>query len=168
MSVVLVGLVAVLGFGWVSAQEAGSDGYGMGASYVLKAGDCVTWPSGHSWYLRMTSTSNYPFKVVTTNSSGRAIYAKAPSGGYALYADGRVKARSFQYMTSRTHYFTVGAGTFLPQPWTNNYVLLEGQSYLLGPDAAGCLVADVHLPQGAVITGFRVYFSDTSTWNRPG
>ncbi len=154
----LVGLVAVMGFGWVSAQEPGDGGI-VGASYVLKTGDHVKWPSGHSWYFWMTSTNSYPLKVVTTNASGKAIYAKAPAGGCAVYADGRVKAKSFRYMTPQTHYLTVPAEEF--HPLQNMAYQLGGGAYVIGGDCY--LVAAVHLPQGAVIKGFRVNYYDAST-----
>jgi hypothetical protein len=165
--VVLIGLAAALGFGWVSAQEP-SSGWSSGASYILKAGDCVTWPSGHPWYMRMTSTSSYPFKVVTTSSSGRAVYAKAPAGGYALYAEGRLRVKgtamvdSVRYNTPRSHKLTIGAESFVPAaavPYSNSGV--EGAH--IDTSGAGEMVAPIHLPDGAVITQVKAYFYDNST-----
>lgn len=158
----LVGLVAVLGIGWVSAQEPGA-GYYSGGSYVLKAGDFVSWPSGHGWYFRMTSTSNYPFKVATTNSSGRAIFAKAPSTGYAVYADGRIAAKSLKYTTRRTHHLTVGSAAFDTTMDTYTFEKCYdtgGGAWLTS--AGGALVAAVNLPDGAVITGLKAFFYDNS------
>ncbi len=165
---VLVGLLAVVGFGWVSAQEP-SDGGVAGASYILKAGDCVTWPSGHAWYMRITSTSNYPFKVVTTNSSGRAIYAKATgSGAYALYAEGRLRVKgtamvdSVRYNSPRSHKLTIGPESFLPAV-TGAYVNSGADGAHLTTSSSGEMVAPIHLPDGATVTQVRVFFYDDST-----
>ncbi len=161
----LVGLVAVAGFGWVSAQEPMSDGssaYYAGSSYILKAGDRVSWPSGHSWYFCISSTRSYPLKVTTTNSSGKAIYAKAPSGGYALYADGRVRAKSFHYSTPRTHVLSVGSEAFVPDtnaPYFNSGN--PGGAYI-NTTGGHAMVASINLPNGAVLTRFKVFFEDNS------
>jgi hypothetical protein len=151
-----VGLMAVLAYGWVSAQEP-SDGGILGASYILKAGDCVNWPGGHAWYLRMSSTSNYPLKIVTTNSSGRAIYAKAPSKGYAVYANGRIAAKSLKYTTARKHVLTVPAEAFTPTQST--FYTIDGVASIL-VNGSGNMAAPVMLPDGAVITKFKVNFLD--------
>jgi hypothetical protein len=160
----LVGLVAVLGFGWVSAQEP-SSGWNSGASYILKAGDYVNWPSGHPWYLRINSTSTYPLKVVTTNPSGRAIYAIAPATGYAVYANGRMAATSLKYTSARTHYLTIGSAAFDTTNDTASFAKAQGDSggaWQTAP-TGGYLVATVNLPDRAVVTGFRAYFDDNST-----
>jgi len=164
----LVGLVAVLGFGWVSAQEPSSD-WSSGASYILKAGDHVKWPSGHSWYFWITSTNSAPLKVTTTNSSGKAIYAKAPSGGYALYADGRLRVNGtarvdrLQYNAPRSHLIAVPPQAFVPD--TNDFDYWNGTSAYLLTTGSGTMVAPIMLPQGAVVTRFKVYLYDNSLFN---
>lgn len=165
--VLLVGLVAVLGFGWVSAQEPSSD-WSSGASYILKAGDCVSWPSGHPWYLRITSTSNYPLKVVTTNSSGRAVYAKAPAGGYAVYADGRLRVKgtatvdSVRFSTPHSRLMTIGSEAFVPTASVDYRNL--GWAYV---NASGdhSMVTPLNLPNGAVVTGMMAFFLDSAASN---
>lgn len=160
----LVGLIAVLGFGWVSAQEP-SSGWSSGASYILKAGDCVTWPSGHAWYMRMTSTSSYPFKVVTTSSSGRAVYAKAPAGGYAVYADGRLRVRgaatvdSVRYNTPRSHFVAIGSEAFVP---TANLDYTNLGWACVSVTGSHSMVAPLNLPDGAVVTAMMAFFCDAS------
>jgi len=160
----LVGLTAVLGFGWVSAQETGGGYYG-GASYVLKAGDFVNWPSGHGWYFRIASTSSNPLKVTTTNSSGKAIYAQAPSGGYAVYASGRMAAKSLKYTTPRTHHLIVGSAAFDTVSDSLAYSKSELSSGGAWFTTAGdhFFVAAINLPDGAVITGLTGHFYDAST-----
>jgi hypothetical protein len=159
---VLVGLVAVLAFGWVSAQEP-SSGWSSGASYILKAGDCVSWPSGHPWYLRITSTSNYPFKVTTTNASGRAICAKAPLGGYAVYADGRMAAKSLKYTTPRRHLLSVGSAAFAPDMnLAYSRAMGPGGAYVDAPGTP-TMSASVNLPDGAVVTNFKVFMENNSS-----
>ena len=64
--------------------------------------------------------------------------------------------------TPQTQYFTVGSEAFVP--WKNvDYVNAGGNggAYV---DAAGgqALVAPVHLPHGAEVTEFEVFFDDTS------
>ena len=66
------------------------------------------------------------------------------------------------YKSPRTHYFVVGSEGFFPasnvdfgNSWGN------GGAYI--SSGSGALVAPVHLPHGAVVTSFAVFFDDTSS-----
>ncbi len=66
------------------------------------------------------------------------------------------------YTAPRTQYFMVGGEGFVPGsdvPYVNTYG--NGGAYIVS--GSGALVAPVHLPQGAVVTQFKVFFYDTST-----
>jgi len=66
------------------------------------------------------------------------------------------------YSLPRTHYFRVGGEGFLPGSnvdYFNSYGM--GGAYIVS--GSGAMVAPVHLPQGAIVTSFRVYFYDIST-----
>jgi hypothetical protein len=66
------------------------------------------------------------------------------------------------YSSPRTHYFRVGGEGFVPGSnvdYSNTYGM--GGAYIVS--SSGAMVAPVHLPQGAVVTSFRVYFYDNST-----
>jgi hypothetical protein len=66
------------------------------------------------------------------------------------------------YTTPRTHYFIVGSEGFVPGSnvdYQNTYG--NGGAYI--SSGSGALVAPVHLPHGAVVTEFKVFFDDTSS-----
>ena len=66
------------------------------------------------------------------------------------------------YTTPRTHYYIVGSEGFVPGSnvdYTNTYG--NGGAHI--HSGWGALVAAVHLPQGAVVTEFKVFFNDTSS-----
>lgn len=74
---------------------------------------------------------------------------------------GRISNLSATPLT--TGYLSIGAEAFVPGsnvPYTNTYGM--GGAYIQSAISAA-LVAHVHLPQGAVITEFRVYFNDNSS-----
>lgn len=67
------------------------------------------------------------------------------------------------YTTAHTQYFIVGSEAFVPGsnvPYVNTYG--NGGAYISSP-GGNALVAPVHLPQGAVMTAFKVFFNDTSS-----
>ncbi len=66
------------------------------------------------------------------------------------------------YTSPRTQYFVVGGEGFVPGSnvdYFNTYG--NGGAYIIS--GSGALVAPVHLPHGAVVTEFRVFFYDTSS-----
>ncbi|HIC89333.1 MAG TPA: hypothetical protein EYP04_08005, partial [Anaerolineae bacterium] len=66
------------------------------------------------------------------------------------------------YTTPRTHYFIVGSEGFLPGSNVDYYNTYgTGGAYIVS--GSGALVAPVHLPQGAVVTRFKVFFYDDSS-----
>jgi len=181
-SVLAVGLVGALGFYLLAGSGTGrayDESYTVGSSYVLKGGDCVSWPSGHSWYLRIASKSNYPFKVTTSNSSGYAVYAcaSATSGrtygvyakasspnGYAVYASGNIaatgtmKADKLRYNSPRSYLLIVPSEAFVP---ASNLAYNNLHLAYINAASAGHMVAPVNLPQGAKVTGMMAEFYDT-------
>ena len=66
------------------------------------------------------------------------------------------------YSSPRTHYFRVGGEGFLPGSnvdYSNSYGM-GGANIVSGN---GAMATPVHLPQGAVVTSFRVFFYDNSS-----
>lgn len=77
---------------------------------------------------------------------------------------GALTVPKINYSSPRTHYFSVGGEGFLPAgnvDYSNSYGM--GGAYVYSGSEA--MSAPVHLPQGAVVTSFRVYFYDNSTSN---
>jgi len=68
------------------------------------------------------------------------------------------------YSSPHTNYFRVGGEGFVPGSNVNYYNTYGmGGAYIVS--GSGALVAPVHLPQGAVVTAFTVYFYDSSASN---
>lgn len=81
-------------------------------------------------------------------------------GGSVLTGD--VVVSSISYSTPRTHYYSVGGEHF--QPLSNIDFASGGGcggAYLIS--GSGALVAPVNLPDGATVTGFKVFFYDVSS-----
>ena len=75
---------------------------------------------------------------------------------------GTLTVPGINYSSPRTHHFVVGSEAFVPVTnidYINSYA--QGGAYILS--GSGALVAPVHLPHGAEITEFTVYFYDMST-----
>lgn len=79
-----------------------------------------------------------------------------------LVINGEITVDRVLYSSPRTHYFSVGGEHF--QPWsTTDYASGGGcgGAYLIS--GSGTLVAPVNLPNGAVVTSFKVFFYDVSS-----
>ena len=88
-SAMFVGLLGAMAFYLVTVSGPVGDANAAsqaGIVYINKAGDCVNWTSGHAWYLRIASTSNYPLKVTTSHSTAKAIYGLATATSGSNYA----------------------------------------------------------------------------------
>ena len=75
---------------------------------------------------------------------------------------GNIVVSSISYSTPRTHYYSVGGEHF--QPLSNIDFASGGGcggAYLIS--GSGALVAPVNLPDGATVTGFKVFFYDVSS-----
>ena len=80
-----------------------------------------------------------------------------------LIVDGTVTVDSVTYSSSRTHYFVVGGEGFIPGDddivYQNTYGM--GGAFIK-TGSSGALSASVHLPHGAEVTAFKVFFYDNS------
>lgn len=75
---------------------------------------------------------------------------------------GALTVPKINYSSPRTHYFTVGSEAFVPT--TNvDYTNGSGTGGAFRHSGTGNLMAPVHLPQGAVVTEFTVYYYDNSS-----
>lgn len=124
--------------GYNSGNGLGVSGYNAG--------------NGYGGYFRSTSGLGGYFY----GGNGTAIIAD----GSAVVA-GNLKTSRVTYSSPRTHYFIVGSEGFVPGS-NVAYVNTYGNGGANIVSGSGALVAPVHLPQGAVVTGFKVFFNDTS------
>jgi hypothetical protein len=93
-----------------------------------------------------------------TESETKSLYVDATGD----MMTGELIVPKISYSSPRTNYFMVGGEGFLP--WRNvDYSNSEymGGAYLYS--GSGAMAAPVHLPQGAVVISFRVFFYDSST-----
>ncbi len=78
---------------------------------------------------------------------------------------GDLQADKIVYSSPRTHYYSVAPHDFVP--WNSNHQYSNhghpSGAYILS--GTGALVAPVHLPHGAVVTAFKVFFTDDSVSN---
>ncbi|NQT83452.1 hypothetical protein HQ563_10530 [bacterium] len=76
--------------------------------------------------------------------------------------NGELHANKIVYFSPRTHYYSVAPEDFVPG---NSYSEYRSHGSLVGAyiySGNGTLVAPVHLPHGAVVTEFKVFFADNS------
>jgi hypothetical protein len=95
-----------------------------------------------------------------TEAEANSLYVNATGDTMS----GTLTVPKITYSPARTRYFSVGGEAFNPGSnvaYTNTYGM--GGAYI--SSGSGALVAPVHLPQGAVVTSFKVFFNDTSTSN---
>ncbi|MBI4722195.1 MAG: hypothetical protein HY769_04235 [Candidatus Stahlbacteria bacterium] len=89
-----------------------------------------------------------------------ALYSEiADMAGFAyqsIYAD------TAAYCVPDTNYFVVGGEAFVPGANVDYYNTYGNGGAYIAITGSGALVAPVHLPQGAVVTGFKVFFDDNS------
>lgn len=102
------------------------------------------------------------------NHDGRYYTESEANGRFVNSAgdsmSGALTVPRLLYPTPHTHYFIIGSEGFVPGSnvaYTNTYG--NGGAYIAS--GSGALVAPVHLPQGAVVTAFKVFFYDTSGAN---
>ena len=83
-----------------------------------------------------------------------------------LDVSGKVQANDFVYSTPKVFHYSLGGASFSPAHTITNYhssIFGNGQAYLTNEN--GWLAADVHLPDGAVITGIQIMFEDDAPQN---
>ena len=100
---------------------------------------------------------NAAFRIA--NSGGTNVVTVDESGN--LGAIGTVTAARVAYASPRTHHFVVGGEGFVPSS-NVDYENSSGTGGAYIVAGSNALVAAVHLPHGAVVTAFRVFFNDTS------
>jgi len=104
-------------------------------------------------------------KLVVKNDGSVGIGTLAPDE--KLEVAGTIMGDKLVYSSPRTHYFVIGGEGFLPTEnidYRNSYGM--GGAYLYS--GSGSMVAAVHLPQGAVVTEFKVFFYDNSAQTLSG
>jgi hypothetical protein len=90
-------------------------------------------------------------------SDGRYVNAVGDS------MSGPLTVPQVKYTSARTHYFMVGSEGFVPGSNVNYENTYGNGGAYVGASGCHALVAPVHLPHGATITSFKVYFRDSSS-----
>ncbi|MGC9346778.1 MAG: hypothetical protein ACP5JG_01460 [Anaerolineae bacterium] len=135
-------------FGIYGHSESGTGvrGDSNGAAHAVSGYNYGTGYGGYFYAVGGTALRAYGSAEVTQN----------------LDVWGDITTDRVAYSVPRTHYFTVGGEAFVPGSnvdYTNTYGM--GGAYI--HSGSGGLVAPVHLPHGAVVTGLQVFFNDTSS-----
>jgi hypothetical protein len=133
---------------WNAVLARDGSGSGLNADYLdgssAEAFAAASHTHDERYYTESESNANF------VNVSGDAM-------------SGSLTVPQVRYSSPRTHYYSVGGEDFMP--WNNvdysNSGGCGGASVLTTTGGAA-LVAGVHLPHGAVVTRFTVYFYDTS------
>jgi len=125
----------------------------------------------------MSGSSADPILTVVQNGAGYAGYFRSASG-LALYAvgnatvtgdlkvGGNMETDRVVYSSPRTQYFVIGGEGFVPGSSAIEYLNTYGMGgACIQAGYSGALVAPVHLPQGAEVTAFTVFFNDVSANN---
>jgi hypothetical protein len=105
------------------------------------------------------SGENGVFRI--KNSGGTDVCTVDENGDLAVA--GGVETERVAYSSPRTHYFAVGGEDFVP--WGNVDYWNSGGcgGAYVSASGAYALVAPLHLPHGASVTRFQVFFYDTSS-----
>jgi hypothetical protein len=130
-------------------------------SKVAKAGDVMTGPLTFSGVTNDIATGTNEHLALMPNGSGNVgIGTTNPTE--ILEVNGNVKADKLIYSSPRTQYFVIGGEGFEIEK--GGYPLIIGDTggaYVTVPWALS-LFAPVHLPHGAVVEEFTIFFYDDS------
>ena len=145
--------------------QAGVYGYMYGSTEdeagVLGAFSNMIW--GALGYAKNTQYWAGYFNGDTYTSGNTNTNGNTYSTGKIICND-TVKAKDFKYNTPKVHYLSVPSSAFIASSNTYSYYNCGGSggAAILTP-GSGILSAPVYLPQGATVTGFKVYFYDSGT-----
>ena len=158
------------GTGVVGHSEADYGVYGRSETSTAMRGEAMgsdpgvfggNWGSGYGLY------------GYSTNSYGGYFYsvygdALRASGDASVTGDlavgGELQTDRVAYSSPRTHYLAVAPEDFVP--WNNaDYSNSGACGGAYRYSGSGSMVAGVHLPHGAVVTSFKVFFYDGSSYD---
>jgi hypothetical protein len=78
---------------------------------------------------------------------------------------GPLTVPQIKYNPARTHYFVVGSEGFVPGSNVDYWNTYGNGGAYVGATGCHALVAPVHLPHGATVTSFKIFFNDSSAGN---
>ena len=102
------------------------------------------------------------------DADGKSLYNLGNVGigtislGEKLEINGNVKANKVIYSSPRTHYFSIGGSDFNANG-DRNYIVGGGLGLIYS--GTGSMYAPVHLPDGAAVVEFKVFFYDVSSYD---
>jgi hypothetical protein len=124
---------------------------------LLDGIDSTAFASSSHWHYFLNASDGSPTNALYLDTAGNVgIGTTTPTE--KLHVNGNVKATSIKYNSARTHYYTIGGEGFNPASdvaFGNSWGM--GGAYI--SSGTGVLVAPVHLPHGAIVTSFKVFFN---------
>lgn len=143
---------------WVTLAENGINrGYIGSYAGNVEDVDLGTY-YGSSGSVHLT-TGNTP-RLTVINNGNVGIGLTSPSE--KLEVTGNVKATSYIYSSPKTFYYSVHPSAFQAELPSDNIYRDFATVYYFNPPNGTYMVAPLNLPNGAIITGFTVYFVDNS------
>jgi len=140
-------------------------GVGPEISFVTTGSNADVMASGE---FRIGTANSSKFHLLTANSFRLTVDGAGNVGigvtnpGEKLEVDGNIKGNKVSYSSARTHYYAISGDEFAPRTndgSTYKRALGNGGAFMFsGPETT--MTAGVHLPDGAVLTGFTAYFYD--------
>ena len=140
------------------------------------ASDFLSLTDNDSFAAGQGAQADHPGAFVWADSTGDSLASTADNqflvratGGVAfdvgdqtMQVNGELQAEKIVYSSPRIHHYSVAAEDFIPSLSSTEYAvsLTSGGVYI--KSGAGTLVAPVHLPHGARVTGLNVFFYDDS------
>jgi hypothetical protein len=146
-------------------QALGEDGRGV-YGYASNSADGAY---NYGGYFRANGSNGRGVYGYASGADGVGVYGYGINGLAGRFVGdveitGETTTDRVVYNTPRTRYYSVGGTDFRHSNSYRDYVGGDaiGAAYV-DSDYGGTLVASVHLPHGAVVTGFTVYFYDNTT-----
>jgi hypothetical protein len=123
-----------------------------------------SYPGDQNSNLILSSNNDIELRLDNDGGESGVLEVKNSGGTNVVTVDesGTLTAAKVAYSTPHTRYFVVGGEGFLPTSdvaYSNSGAM--GGAYVSSGSVA--MAAPVHLPHGAVVTGFKVFFYDNST-----
>jgi hypothetical protein len=138
----------------------GESGILFGCNQDAASGGIIYNNAGNIRGMQFRTLNNYT-RMVIDQLGNVGIGLNSPSE--KLEVTGNVKATSYKYSSPKTFYCSVHPSAFQAEFPSDNIYRDFSSVYYFNPPNGTYMVAPINLPNGAIITGFTVYFVDNST-----